>query len=51
MTLIIFPVAVPGTLSAAILAFTLSWDGGGLRRFTPPTQAWPVTATPSSLLP
>ena len=33
MTLIIFPVAVPGILSAAIFAFTLSWDGGVLGRF------------------
>jgi len=33
MTLIIFPVAVPGILSAAIFAFTLPWDGGVLHRF------------------
>jgi len=32
MTLIIFPVAVPGIVSAATFAFTLSWDGGVLRR-------------------
>jgi len=33
MTRSIFPVAVPGTRSEAIFAFTLSWDGGVPRRF------------------
>jgi len=39
MTLIIFPVAVPGILSAAIFAFTPSWDGGVLRGFMDTTNS------------